>query len=263
MITFETKIKDKTVKMFADLPLKNAAAAVFRVLMQVSEKTNIFDEKFVLGFGWGYFYMAKKKDEKGKTFWEVQAPDFEKNALTDRSDNVTASLIIQNMQMEAVQVADVDPENTTMRDTMLVLKAAMQAKDVYMCRNEKGENGDSGWYFGLLDDPDEENHTPDEYLTLNTFQLMKFRGDALRVLQLPVGTVAVFHENQLTALVDGDDKPMKFTTDEERRKLGEKQRAEFEAQVAEAKRQAQAESGNKKNPDIPAGAIVEDINGKK
>ena len=56
---------------------------------------------------------------------------------------------------------------------------------------------------------------------------------------------------------------MKFTTDEERRKLGEKQRAEFEAQVAEAKRQAQVEGGKAKNPEIPAGAIVEDINGKK
>ena len=62
----------------------------------------------------------------------------------------------------------------------------------------------------------------------------------MRVLQLPVGTVAVFNNKSLTALVDADDNTMKFTTDEERRRLGEKQRKEFEAEVAAARERAKA-----------------------
>ncbi len=272
MITFEAKIREQTVKMYADLPLKNAAGAIFKVLMQVSQKTNIFNNKFVLCFGWGFFFLREREDEEGNKFWLVESTDFDKDPLKNRTENVTASLIIQNMQMETVQVAKVQPEAVTMRDTLLVLKEAMNASDVYMSRNDKTKDGDSGWYFGLLDDPNEENHSPDDYVRVPTFYLMKIRSEALRVLQLPVGTVAVFHDNQMTALVDADDQPMKFTTEEERRKLGEKQRAEFEAQVAEAQKRAKAAAAAREkgetpaetqDPDIPEGAIVEEIDSSK
>ena len=63
--------------------------------------------------------------------------------------------------------------------------------------------------------------------------------EAIRVLEMPVGTVAVFHDNAMTALVDGEDKPLKFTNEEERKAAAEKQRAEFEAEVAEAKARAE------------------------
>ena len=56
---------------------------------------------------------------------------------------------------------------------------------------------------------------------------------------MPVGTVAVFHDNAMTALVDGEDKPLKFTTEEERKVAAEKSRAEFEAEVAAAKARAE------------------------
>ena len=69
---------------------------------------------------------------------------------------------------------------------------------------------------------------------------MNIRPEALRIMQMPVGTVAVFHDNDMTALVDADDKPLKFTTREERKKLAEEQSAQFKAQVAEAQKRAAA-----------------------
>ena len=70
---------------------------------------------------------------------------------------------------------------------------------------------------------------------------------ALRVMQMPVGTVAVFHDNDMTALVDADDKPLKFTTKEERQALAAKQDLEFKAQLAEAQKRAAAAAKNSKN----------------
>ena len=58
-------------------------------------------------------------------------------------------------------------------------------------------------------------------------------------MEMPVGTVAVFHDNVMTALVDGNDKPLKFTNEEERKAAAEKSRAEFEAEVAAAKARAE------------------------
>ncbi len=246
MIIFEAKIREQTVRLFADLPLKNAAGAIMRVLADVSRKTNIFNNKFVLNFGWNFLFLTERNDSNGEKFWVVETADFNKNPAQDRTDNLTTALVVQNMQMEAVQVAKVKPENCTSRDTILVLKAALESNDIYMHRKEAAKDGDSGWYYGLLDDPDEENHVLADFESMPTYKLIAVCPDAMRVLQLPVGTVAVFNNKTLTALVDGEDNALSFTTEEERRRLGEKQRREFEAEVAAAKARAQAEANGQK-----------------
>ena len=251
MITFEAKINDRTVRMYSNYPLKNAVGAIFRTLTQIESEgnTDIFDSKFVLGFGWSFFYTSERKDKDGNTFYVVETNDYKKNPFKDRTDDVTLALMAQNMQVEAVGMSQVKPEVTTFRDTILVLKEAMNATDVYMNRTEPSKNGDSGWYFGLLNDPNEENHKPEDYLKLYSFELFKFRSEALRVLQLPVGTVAVFHDNDMTALVDGNDNPMKFTTREEREKLAAKAREEWEAKIEEAKAAAANQTDNEDKKD--------------
>lgn len=241
MITFEAKINDKTVRLYAAYPMKNAAGAIFKTLTQLynQNKADIFNENFILGFGWSLFYLSERKDDKGNTFYVVQSNDYRKNPMNgDKTDDITLSLLAHNMQVDTVRVANVQPEVATFRDTILVLKDAMNAPDVYMNRNEAAKNGDSGWYFGLLDDPNEENHTADDYIKLPSFELFKFRSEAIRVMEMPVGTVAVFHENVLIALVDGNDQPLKFTTEEERKAIAERSKAEFEAEVAAAKARA-------------------------
>ncbi|GEM_PF-631817 len=246
MITFEAKIREQTVRFYSDLPLKNAAGALMNVLTQVSHKTNIFNNKFVLCFGWSFFFLTEETDEKGEKFWLVKTMDFNKNPDTDRTDNLTLALIVQNMQHECVQVSKSKPEACNARDTVMVLKDAINAEDVYMHRKEATKDGDSGWYFGLLDDPDEENRPLTDFEIVPTSRLLQYRMGAMRVLEMPVGTVAVFHGNEITALVDADDKPLKFTTEEERKRLGEKQRAEFEAEVAKAKEEAMAQAAAEK-----------------
>lgn len=242
MITFEAKIREQTVRMYSDLPLKNAAGAIFRTLADISQKTTIFTNNFVLCFGWAYFFMNERKEENGEKYWVLQTSDYKKDPRRDKNDNVTLSLVTQNMQIECIQVSKSKPEPTTCVDTILVLKAAKDASDVYLSRSDSTKNGDSGWYFGLLNDPDEDKHTADEYERVPSYALMDFRTEALRVMQMPVGTVAVFHDNEMTALIDGNDQPLKFTTDAERKVLAEKQRAEFQAQVAEAHARAKAAS---------------------
>lgn len=244
MITFEAKIREQTVRMYSDLPLKNAAGAIFRTLADISQKTTIFTNNFVLCFGWAYFFMNERKDENGEKFWVLQTSDYKKDPRRNRTDNVTLSLVSQNMQIECIQISKSKPEPMTCMDTILVLKAAKDASDVYLSRSDVAKDGDSGWYFGLLDDPDEDKHSPDEYERIPSYQLMNFRTEALRVMQMPVGTVAVFHDNDMTALIDGNDQPLKFTTDAERKVLAEKQRAEFAAQVAEAHARAKAAQEN-------------------
>ncbi len=218
MITFEAEINNKKVKLYSNAPLQNAATAVLRTLNQLSEKTNIFTPNFALNYGWARYYLNKRQD-KNYVYYVVQTADYMNDAMHLRTDDCTRALIVQNMQVDTNMKAKVPvPEPTLYSDTILVLKEAIDAPDVYMNRSQKTTNGDSGWYFGLLNDENEDKHEPDELITIPTYELMKIRGEALRVLQMPVGTLAVFHENMMTALVDKDDNPLEFTTADDRKR---------------------------------------------
>lgn len=218
MYIFESEINNKKVKLYSNYPLKNAATAVLRTLNMVSKQTNIFNPTFALNYGWARFFLSKRTD-KNNAYYLVQTADYKNNPMELRTDDCTDALVVQNMQVDTNMKANVPrPEPTLYSDTILVLKEAINAPDVYMNRSDKTKNGDSGWYFGLLNDEREGQHENDEFVTVPTSELMKFRGEALRVLQMPVGTLAVFHDNEMTALVDKDDKPLEFTTSDDRKR---------------------------------------------
>ena len=234
MVTFETEINNKKVKLYSNAPLKNAATALLRTLNQLSEQTNIFNPNFAVNYGWARYFLSKRT-EKNNVFYVVQTADYENDPFKLRTDDCTSALIVQNMQVDTNMKAKIEnPEPTIFSDTILVLKEAISAKDVYMNRSEPTKNGDSGWYFGLLNDENEGNHTNEELVTVHSYELMKFRGEALRVLQMPVGTVAVFHENTMTALVDKDDNSLEFTTADDRKRAIAQRKAAEAAQTGDA-----------------------------
>ncbi len=225
MYIFEAEINNKRVKLYSNYPLKNAATALLRTLKAISEKTNIFSPTFALNYGWARFYLSKRT-EKSSACYVVQTADYRNDPINLRTDDCSDALVVQNMQVDTNVRANVKkPEPTLYSDTILVLKEAINADDVYLNRAEPAKDGDSGWYFGLLNDEKEDQHEHDELVALKTSDLMKFRPEALRVLQMPVGTVAVFHKNTMTALVDKDNNQLDFTTEEDRKKYIEEKRA--------------------------------------
>ena len=226
MYIFEAEINNKKIKLYSNYPLRRAATALLRTFNQISQKANIFSPTFSLTYGWARYYLSKRS-EKNTSYYVVQTGDYKNNPMQLRTDDCSDALIVQNMQVDTNMKAGVGrPEPTLFSDTILVLKEAINAPDVYMNRSEATKNGDSGWYFGLLNDEREGQHENDELVTVPTSELMKFRGEALRVLQMPVGTLAVFHDNEMTALVDKDDNPLEFTTAEDRKREAARNAAE-------------------------------------
>ena len=244
MITFEAKIKDKTVRMYSNAPLKNAATAVLRTLNKLSNEVDIFTPGFTMMFGWAAF-MLTKRESGGNTYYVVQTFDYYNNP-SKRIDDVSIALTVQNMQMDTNMRAGVNkPEPTTYKDKILVLKSAVDAKDVYLNRSDVTRDGDSGWYFGLLNDEKEGQHDPDELVSVCTYELLRFRGEAMRVLQMPVGTLAVFNGTEMTALVDKDDTALDFSTADERKQaIARRESAKSAMQAEEA-----AEKSDGKNTD--------------
>lgn len=218
MITFETEINNKKVRLYSNAPLKRAATALLRTLKQLTEQTNIFTPNFALNFGWARYYLSKRQD-KNVVYYVVQTADYRNDPMNLRTDDCTDALIIQNMQVDTNNKANVStPEPTLYSDTIMILKEALDAEDVYMDRVEKTINGVSGWRMGLLNDEKEGEHVPEDFVTIRTSELIKIRNETLRVLQMPVGTLANFHGNTMTALIDKDDNLLDFTTEDDRKR---------------------------------------------
>lgn len=211
IVTYTLEIDDKKVHITCAENLRNGVEALVAIIKDVQQKRNVFKEEFILCAGWSYYFFEERDG-----YWQITAPDYRKDPDKDKTDDLTIPLMVQNMQAETVNTSGVAVDKTekpvTFNDTMIVLKSALTAKNVYFNRTESEKEHDSGWYMGLMGD-DKNEHDPDEYGWINTSELLKIRPMALRVLAMPVGTLAVFEGDRLTALVDGNNNALKFTVD--------------------------------------------------
>lgn len=211
MRTYVAQVADKTVHLTCDEKLENAIRALLDVINNLQAQKDIFNEDFILCAGWSYYFF---KEADG--YWDILAPDFNRNPNEAKTNNLTLPLMVQNLQSEAMHTAGIQVVPGTMpitfKHNMLVLKSAMTAKNVYFTRSEPVDDNDSGWYLGIMND-DESKHDPDDYAMIPTSELLKVRPLAVRILCMPVGTLAVFDGNKMTALVDKDNNPLKFSTD--------------------------------------------------
>lgn len=246
MFTFETTIKDQKIKANAQQFFKNAIGALFQILKKASEQHDIFDPNFALGFGFSYFFLIKRE---GNDFYEISTVDYRRNPLNGRTTDLTIALIIHNMQSEMISTAKVQPQNTFFRQSMIVLRQAVKADDIYLTRTAPVDNMDSGWYLGLTDDEHEDDHNAEDFLKVPVFELIKMRPVAMRALAMPVGTLVTISKDDITAVVDANDEPIPFTPEEELRRREQEGQKKFQAQLDEAVKKAkeQKELEDKKN----------------
>ena len=233
MFTFATTIKDQKIKANCQKVFKNAIGALFQILNKVSEKFDIFDENFALGFGFSYFFLERRGD-----YYQILSVDYQKNPFKQKTDDITMSLAIHNMQSEMIFTAKVKPVPTVFKNTMIVLRQAMKANDVYLTRTSPADKNDSGWYLGLTDDEHEDDHKADDFIKLPVCELLKIRPIGLRALSMPVGTLVTISGNSITAVVDENDEPIPFSSDEELKRREKEQNAKIAQQLEEAKKKA-------------------------
>ncbi|MGN0536911.1 MAG: hypothetical protein ACI4M3_02910 [Acutalibacteraceae bacterium] len=235
MFTFETTIKDQTIKASAQQFFKNAVGALFQILKKASEQHDIFDPNFALGFGFSYFFLVKRKEND---FYEVATVNYRKNPFNERTTDLTIALIIHNMQSEMIATAKVQPLNTFFRQSMIVLRQAAKADEIYLTRTTPTDDSDSGWYLGLTNDEHEDDHQAEDFLKLPVCELIKMRPVAMRALAMPVGTLVTISKNDITAVVDENDNPIPFTPEEELRRREQEGQRKLKEQLDEAVRRA-------------------------
>jgi hypothetical protein len=185
-------IEGYNVSISCDETAENQAQALFRILEQQNKLTPLFKETCTIRVGWCYYYI--EKPESGKEY-TVMCPDFSKDPLKDRTENLTAAIVTQDMMIDALGRSKVKkPNDIFFGDTVTVSQAVMPGLDLSLQRMETKKQGDSGWTIVLENPTEEDKKKP--MVNVLVCHIMKLNPALLGLLALPAGTKITTSDGQ-------------------------------------------------------------------
>ena len=191
-------INGKTISFLCNDALKDAAELFSAILQQEDTAHDMIKGNSTIQIGWGFYKVQQMGSEH-----QILAYDLLNDPFQDVTEDLSMNLEIFSQQRKILSVTKAKPVETSFQDTMIVHKAAVKAPRVYFQRNEPGDQSDSGWYMGAIGV--KALNDPTEYARIYTYQLLRFCKEAISVMHLPVGTICVIENGNLTEIVDKDN----------------------------------------------------------
>lgn len=171
-----------------------------QLLMQEENKYKIIEDNKILQLGFNYYKIEKVKDE-----FQIYAIDYNKNPFKDFTEDLTQALdIMRNQLLITKKTGLISDEIISFQDTMLVKKSALTSKELYFEKQQLKQENDSGWYMGSLKDT-EKSDNPDDYTVIKLYELLNICPQALAILNLPVGTLAIIKNNEIVGISDSNN----------------------------------------------------------
>lgn len=171
-----------------------------QILIQEENKYKIIEDNKILQLGFNYYKIEKVKDE-----FQIYAIDYNKNPFKDFTEDLTQALdIMRNQLLITKKTGLISDEIISFQDTMLVKKSALNSKELYLEKQQLKQENDSGWYMGSLNDT-EKSDNPDDYTVIKLYELLNICPQALAILNLPVGTLAIIKNNEIVGISDSNN----------------------------------------------------------
>ncbi len=180
----------------------NNIARMFAQTIAAQENENhVIEDGKSIQIGWGYYVFKLE----GKVF-VVYAADYENDPFNDLTNDLTLSLNIMRDQLEICKKTGLmAKELITFQDTFMAKKSAVGSDNLYFEKQCEINDGDSGWYMG---DPADEDvsEEPDDYETFPLYKLLEICPKAISLLSLPVGSIALVKNGEITNICDENNK---------------------------------------------------------
>lgn len=171
-----------------------------QILIQEENKYKIIEDNKILQLGFNYYKIEKVKDE-----FQIYAINYNKNPFKDFTEDLTQALdIMRNQLLITKKTGLISDEIISFQDTMLVKKSALTSKELYFEKQQLKQENDSGWYMGSLKDT-EKSDNPDDYTVIKLYELLNICPQALAILNLPVGTLAIIKNNEIVGISDSNN----------------------------------------------------------
>lgn len=192
-------IKGKQVTLSCREEWKHTADFFAQVLQSEEADGGVLRDGEIIQIGWGFYKFVQR--EQGL---QMVTFDYNDDPFSATDEDLSLGLQIFDRQAEVLNRSGAAAETASFQDTMLVKRTAMTAPAVYLQRMESTGEGDSGWYLGTIGEEGSDN--PGDYIRIYTYQLLTFCEAALALLQLPLGTIALFEDGRLVEVVDENNR---------------------------------------------------------
>lgn len=182
-----------TLSLSCDDSVEAQGQALFHIVEQQNKLTPLFEETCTLRIGWTYYYVEKPEQEHGE--YLLMSPDFKKDPLKEKTEDLTAAIMVQNMMMDTLsRVKLSNASNIFFADTVTVSQAVMPGMDICLQRMETKRKGDSGWTI-VLENPSEEDKAK-PMVNVLVCHLLKLNPALMGLLVLPTGTKVTTTDGQ-------------------------------------------------------------------
>lgn len=149
-------------------------------------------------FGWSRLTI---RQHGAAPLLHVHEPDFLHDPQRDTVAHVDRTLRVLRDQVAVLQLAGEAPRDFFFWQNLVCERGALLGEHIYFERQEPGGNHDSGWFAGNASPTRPEKElTRDDLITLPVHQLLTEFPAALKLLALPVGSMGVFHWEELVTL---------------------------------------------------------------
>lgn len=193
MNRFEKAIGQYKVIIHCIPSLYRQAAMILEVIKCFHEKSGWLGDGVKIKVGWSIFTLCAKEQ-----FLIVYEPDYTKNPVSDLREDISCSLGILAEQVNLLKRLNIEAEDISFQDKILVAHNALKQRKVYLERKRSENSGQSAWYIGIVegDEPAEKNEI------FFVYDLVQIRPALLKAMTLPSGFLIVFDGNEIEAVLN-------------------------------------------------------------
>lgn len=173
------------------------------MLAEEQARVNILQPGFKLQIGWSLYFMEAATDG-----FQITSPDYTANPFEQTTPDLTIALSVQMRQNDMLRETCTTATAVSFQDTLIILNDALTDANTYMVRDETSRAGDSGWYWGLVNDH-QTNRKTEDYTALYVWQLLKIKPVLMPLLALPYGCMAMISNDEIVEIVDGENRRLR------------------------------------------------------
>lgn len=201
--TFAKVINGQKVRLQCHELLANQAAFLLDLLAEEQARVNILQPGFKLQIGWSLYFIKAATDG-----FQVTSPNYTANPFEQTTLDLTIALSVQMRQNDMLRETGATATAVSFKDTLIVLNDALTDANTYMVRDETDRAGDSGWYWGLINDR-QANRKAEDYTALYVWQLLKIKSVLMSFLALPYGCMAMISDDEIVEIVDSENRRLR------------------------------------------------------
>jgi hypothetical protein len=192
----QRKIGDYEIVVACKDDFKDQGESLLKKLAELNERGPALKDGTLIEFGWAPIRLQADGD-----VLVVCEPDFDGDALKNFVKGVDRVLQVLTWQAKILRATGVKGEPSHFNQKLVMVKACLSLRRIYLEREPTERKDDTGWYIGDEKRP-EAREQVSELEGIYVWQLVKLRPALMKVLAFPPGYLILMEGDEPESILD-------------------------------------------------------------